>query len=358
MTMVEYKDVDVLKAAKKRISKVFDEFRRIVVSVSSGKDSSVLYHLATMEAQRRGVDIEIFFLDQEAEYRSSIEIMEQMMSAPGIIPRWYQVPALMTNATSHKEYFLYAWKEGVEWMRDKHPLAVHSISDSYPQRFYKFFSWYEEQSTEPTAFLIGLRSKESLSRFRAVTKNPGYESISWSTRTKSKYTYRFYPLYDWTFGDIWKYIHDEKIEYNRVYDWMFAKHGINMSSMRVSNLIHEKSFYALADLQEFEPDTYDKLLKRLDGVHCAALYAKDDFIFNTTKLPERFQTWKEYRDYLVETTPIDKAERYRKRFAKQVNDEITCRTQCKQVLCNDWEGSLPIRKVMTEEVRRVWKERL
>jgi predicted phosphoadenosine phosphosulfate sulfurtransferase len=358
MTMVEYKDVDVLAAATARVALVFDAFRRIVVSVSSGKDSSVLYSLALAEACRRGREVEVFFLDQEAEYQSSIDIMEGMMFAEGVIPKWYQVPADMTNATSHDEYFLHAWEEGVEWMRDKHPMSIHSISEPYPPRFYKFFPWQEERASEPTAFLVGLRSKESLTRFRAVTKNAGYRSVSWSTKTKNPLAWRFYPIYDWTFGDVWKYIRDEGIAYNRVYDWMFAKRGVNMSSMRVSNLIHEKSFYALADLQEFEPDTYDRLVKRLGGVHCAALYAKDEFVFNTSALPKRFDTWREYRDYLVETTPIDKVERYRKRFAKQATNEITCRMQCKQVLCNDWEGSLPVRKAMSEEVRRTWWERL
>lgn len=358
MAMVEYKDEDVLVAAKKRISLVFDKFKKIVVSVSSGKDSTVLYYLAMEEARKRGQIVELFFLDQEAEYQSSINIIEQMMGGEGIIPQWYQVSMLMTNATSHNDYFLNAWEDGVDWIRPKHPLAVHKINEKYPPRFYKFFDWYEKQREEPTAFLVGLRSKESLSRFRAISKNPGYENIFWSTKTKGANTFRFYPLYDWTFGDIWKYIEDNKLPYNKIYDWMFAKHGINMSSMRISNLIHEKAFYSLADLQEFEPDTFNKLIQRLGGVHCAALYAKDDLVFSISKRPRNFSSWLEYRDYLLESTPIDKIERFVKRFTKQDVNEAVCRMQCKQILLNDWEGVLNIKKGLTESVKKVWWKRL
>src|SRR5690606_24707819 len=241
---------------------------------------------------------------------------------------WFQVPILMTNATSHADYFLDAWHEGREWLRPKHELAVRETDGTHPRRFYPFFEWYERRCTEPTAFLVGLRSKESLTRFRAVTNNPGHAGLSWSTRTRSPLAFRFYPIYDWTFGDVWKFIADRGVRYNRVYDWLFVKYGVNMSTMRVSNLIHEKSFHALADLQEFEPDTYEALLRRLGGVHRAALYARDELVYSASTLPARFHSWREYRDYLLATTPTDKAARFRDRFARQKGDEATCRAQC------------------------------
>jgi predicted phosphoadenosine phosphosulfate sulfurtransferase len=358
MAIVEYKAVDVLTAARRRVAQVFDAFPHVTVSVSSGKDSTVLFHLTMAEAARRRRKVEVFFLDQEAEYDSSITRIAEMMTHPLSIPRWYQVPLLMTNATSHRSYFLHAWEEGVEWMRPKHPIAIHHIDGDYPKRFYGFFEWHERQHDTPTALLVGLRSKESLTRFRAVTRNPGYRGIPWSTKTGCSHVFRFYPIYDWTFGDVWKFIADEGVPYNRVYDWMFSKHGVNMATMRVSNLIHEKSFRALADLQEFEPDTYDRLVRRLGGVHCAALYCADEFVYAADRLPATWKTWREYRDYLLATTPIDKAEKFRKRFRSQRSDETTCRQQVKQLLLNDWENNVPVRKGMSEQVRKTWWDRL
>jgi len=340
--LVEYKDIDVLEAARQRVARVFDEFDNIVVSVSSGKDSTVLFHLAIEEAERRDRKVKVFFLDQEAEYAATVRLIDGMMRHPRVIPMWYQVPIYMTNATSHREYFLYAWGEGEEWMREKSDIAIHSLDVDYPRRFYKFFDWLETQFEEPTAMLVGIRSKESLNRFRAITRNPGYKGIWWSTKTKNPQAWRFYPIYDWCFPDIWKYIADHNLEYNPVYDQMFAKIGHNISDMRVSNLIHEKAFYCLANLQEFEPETYERLLRRLQGIHCAALYADDRQVYSADELPPHFGTWREYRDYLLDTTPTDKVERFRKRFAGQAENEAVHRHQCRQILLNDWENNVPV----------------
>lgn len=46
--------MNVLDAARARMAMVFDRFERVEVSVSGGKDSTVLLHLAQQEGLRRG----------------------------------------------------------------------------------------------------------------------------------------------------------------------------------------------------------------------------------------------------------------------------------------------------------------
>lgn len=351
---VEYKTADVLAAARERVAMVFDRFERVVVSVSGGKDSTVLRHLAVEEAARRDRKIELFFLDQEAEYASTVSLVHEWMADPRVVPRWFQVPIHMTNATSHRDYWLNAWGDGEAWMREKDPLAIHALDADYPRRFYDFFEWYERQTTEPTAFLVGLRSAESFNRFRAVTKRPGYDGISWSTKTASPHAFRFYPIYDWQFGDVWKLIVDDGLAYNTHYDRLFAKYGANEAKMRVSNLIHEKAFRCLVDLQECEPDTYERLIRRLGGVHAAALYGGEGQVFDARDLPASFASWTAYRDHLLATTPCDRIERFRKRFARQAKDEETARQQVKQILINDWEGSVPVQRAKADKLRERW----
>jgi predicted phosphoadenosine phosphosulfate sulfurtransferase len=151
---------------------------------------------------------------------------------------------------------------------------------------------------------------------------------------------------------------DESLPYNIHYDRMFAKHGENITKMRVSNLIHEQAFRCLLDLQEFEPDTYERMINRLGGVHAAALYAGERNVYDAKDRPSGFDTWSAYRDYLLDTTPTDKIGRFRKRFAKQAKDEETARRQVKQLLTNDWENSVGVGNTQKERLRELWWGRL
>lgn len=347
---------NVLEAAKKRISLIFDEFENITISISGGKDSTVMHHLFVEEAKRRNRIIDAFFLDQEAEYQGTIELMRKMMAHPNVRCKWYQVPIYMTNATSYTQEFVYAWGEGEKWVRDKEPNSIHSIEGEYPKRFYEFFPWLEAQHTEPTAYAIGLRSKESLNRFRAVTKQAGYKDILWSTKTENSLVFRFYPIYDWCFGDVFKYIHDNGLEYNSVYDKMFRLKGINIRNMRVSVLMHEKSYDCLADLQEIEPENYARMIKRIEGAHVAARYANESSVYRAHELPPAFKTWKEFRDHLLESTPYARRERFLKRFDNQDGTEHVYRQQVHQLQINDWENNVPVIRAESDDWREKWRK--
>ena len=53
-----------------------------------------------------------------------------------------------------------------------------------------------------------------------------YKDITWGKRLNKKLGhYTFYPIYDWTYLDVWKAIHDHGWSYNTVYDAMF-RYGV------------------------------------------------------------------------------------------------------------------------------------
>ncbi len=125
-------EIDVLSATQKRIAYLFDNYDNISLSFSGGKDSTALFHLVNEEAKRRDRKFILYFQDQEAEYQGTIDMMEWAMTQPNVIPLWYQVPIFMTNTASQQQLFLWAWGEGEKWVRDKHPIAIHSIGKKYP----------------------------------------------------------------------------------------------------------------------------------------------------------------------------------------------------------------------------------
>lgn len=341
----------VLAAARERVSLIFDNFEDVIVSISSGKDSTVLFYLALQEARRRNRDVTAFFLDQEAEYQASINLMRQVMKEPNVIPHWYQVPIYMTNSTSSEEFFLYAWGDGEDWVRVKEPISIHEIKENYPKRFYAFFEWYESKYPD-AAHLVGLRSEESITRFRAVTKYDGWKGLKWSTVNNN--VARFYPIYDWTVHDIWKFIYDYNLPYNKIYDLMFWDNYSIYHKMRVSNLIHEKSFRCLVDLPKFEPETYNALCKRISGIRTAARYATEKLVFDNKTLPKHYNTWKEFRDFLLKNVKNDEhKQRFTERFESQPGNEETYQAQVGQLLINDYENSTTIDTNKAEKRKRV-----
>lgn len=348
------RDKSTLIAARERISMLFDTHDTINVSVSSGKDSTVMYHLCLQEAIKRDRKIIVFFQDQEAEYQASIDLIKVQMNHPNVIPMWYQVPIYMTNSTSYSEYYLYAWGEGEKWIREKDRMAIHSIEENYKKRFYEFFKWYEKKDTS-AAYLVGLRAEESLTRFRAVTKFPGWNGLNWSSMDGD--VKKFYPIYDWTVYDVWKFIFDYNVPYNKIYDLMYKANYSIYSGMRVSNLIHEKSYKCLVDLPKFEPETYDRLCERIGGISTAARYASEKLVFSNKKLPKHYGSWKEFRDFLLVNLPEEvHRKKFNNRFEKQTENERTYQAQVGQLLINDFENSRPFDNKKDEKTKNI-KER-
>lgn len=357
----------VLDAAIERIQFVFDHFESVHVSISGGKDSTVLAHLALLEAQRRDRKIGIFFLDEEVVYQSTIDQVEYIMEdmAPDhVTPLWLQIEFNLTNATSLTETQMIPWEAGKSkiWMRPKKSYAIkfppwergsEIVADKN-----KGFGFYDvfvnfERCYQNTAFLVGLRGTEHPNRWRTVSKNPvdiDGETVFWGTKKGENYS--LYPVYDWNFHDVWKYIYDNGLRYHKVYDYQFRK-GYPINEMRISSLIHEKSFKSICDLPEFEPKTYDKLVKRAKGIVLAQETGKTAKLFRARKLPKNYNSWRDYRDFLLATHPDPKGrDVLARRFAKHLDNEYVARQQARQVILNDYENNLPVKNEV--DPRQKW----
>ena len=96
-----YLKENVWDVALQRINRIFDDFDNVVISTSGGKDSAVTMELALKVAEERGrLPLKMMFLDQEAEYRMTIEYMRKAMADPRVEPIWIQAPIKLFNATS------------------------------------------------------------------------------------------------------------------------------------------------------------------------------------------------------------------------------------------------------------------
>lgn len=331
---------DVLTAVRKRISLLFDIYDNISLSFSGGKDSTALFHLVNTEAIKRNRKFILYFQDQEAEYQGTIDLVEWAMSQPNVIPMWYQVPIFMTNAASQQQLFLWAWGEGEKWVREKHPLAIHKIDKKYPKRFHKFNLWVGQNLRKlegSCVSIVGLRAEESPDRRFVMF---GEDSELFWLRRKNE-PHKAYPIIDWRYTDVWKYLIENNLKYNKIYDKMYMLGG-DLRTFRVSNLVHEKAFRCLTDLQELEPETYDKLEERLQGVHTAAIYGKENLVYSIKELPENFKTWKEYKDFLLSSIHPELKKIFEYQWSRfgDTDDIGANKYMVKRILLCDWEGNI------------------
>ena len=340
---------NVLEAALERINFLFDEFPNIVAGISGGKDSTVVYNLTMRVARERGrLPLSVFFLDQEAEWTATIDYVRRIMHQPDVRPLWFQMPMHLDNAASFETKFLKCWdpEKESDWVHPKDPVSIKENrygTDRFAELFPAIFR--KEYAGQPLAVISGVRCEESPARLMGLTYDCTYKWVTWGKKlTPGQYT--FYPIYDWSYTDVWHAIHSEKWPYNRVYDYQY-RYGVPLNQMRVSNLHHETAVRSLFHLQEIDPPLYERLAKRLPGVDTAGKFGQD---FYARKLPFMFKDWREYRDFLIEKLVgndpkwkaqlirisakwdalLDEAPEDRQRAASVVVQSI---------LCNDYTGT-------------------
>lgn len=344
-----YTGETVLEAARKRVARIFDEFSTIYVAMSGGKDSTVVFHLVLEEARKRDrLPVKVLFIDQEAEWQATIDYVRSVMDRDDVEPHWLQVPIKISNSSSVEEEaeWLYCWKDGDDWMRPKEPDSYHENifgTDRFKDMFDAFLA--TKHPDEKACIMGGVRAEESPSRSFGLTTRPKYKEITWGKVLDGGHPhYVFYPIYDWTYKDVWKFICENELAYCRIYDYMW-QHGVAPFNMRVSNLHHETAVKSLYYMQEIEQDTWEKLSRRLGGVHVARNLGWEHMFTSVRKLPFMFRTWKEYRDHLLENliTNPEHREKYRKAFARfdrnfagMKNPDRLTKVQITTILTNDF----------------------
>lgn len=316
-----YLKKNVLDAARDRIRWIFDEFENVVASVSGGKDSTVIWELTLEIAREKGrLPLRTLFVDQEAEWSYTIDIMRYMMSHPDVEPWWYQIPIKIENSSTFESVYQNCWGVGEEWLRPK-----EEDPRTIKENTYGFETWSagmfgkiaaKDFPNQKTAFIAGVRAEEAPKRRVGLTSTATYKHVTWGAKLTNKGEYyTLYPLYDWSYTDIWKAIHEYKWVYNKVYDY-FYMYGVKTQQMRVSNLHHETAINSLFIVQEIDADVYSALTKRMKGIDAAGKIGKKDFF--PKELPYMFKSWKEYRDYLLPLLLQDEKEvvRFRNKFEK------------------------------------------
>lgn len=315
--------VNVYNAALNRLEFLFREFDQVVVSFSGGKDSGVLLNLALEHAGNSGQleKLAVYHMDYEAQYQMTTDYVDRTFSALPEHVKKYRVclPVKAQCSTSMFQSFWQPWaKEDREkWCRE---LPESSISeDNFPWDFDYEVSDYDFNiqfakaisKEKKTCFLIGIRTQESLHRWKAVNKfddRNEYKSQNYTT-VISKNCINAYPIYDWQVEDIWTANARFGWDYNKLYD-LFYQAGVPLNAMRVASPFNDCAQESLKLYKAIDPNNWGKMIGRVNGVNFTGLYGGTTAMgWNTITKPAHF-TWREYMYFLLDTLPEETRENY------------------------------------------------
>ena len=316
--------IDVLTAARQRIADVFDEFDRVYVSFSAGKDSTVMLHLVEQEARARGRRFGLLLVDLEGQYRETIDHAHATFDRLVDITDqyWVALPIILRNAVSVYEPRWTCWEPGREdvWIR---PRPERAIGDpgffpffvpgmEFEEFVPEFGEWYAQG--QRTACLVGIRADESLNRFRTIasTSKTTLGGRQWTSLVTPN-VYNAYPIYDWKTEDVWAW-HGKNpdADYNRLYDLM-GMAGLTIHQMRICQPYGDDQRRGLWLFHLIEPDTWARVVARVSGANSGALYVTERGNVSGYARISRpdGHTWKSFAQLLVDSMPPQMSAHYR-----------------------------------------------
>jgi predicted phosphoadenosine phosphosulfate sulfurtransferase len=327
-TLKKYHDDNVLLAAEKRIAFVFDNFERIYLSFSAGKDSTVMLHLVMAEARRRQRKIGLLLVDLEAQYKLTMDHAAKCFAEYADVaePYWICLPIALRNAVSNYQPQWLAWdpSKRQDWVRE-FP-ETPAITDPATLPFFQsgmefeefvplFGEWYTQGKT--CACFVGIRTDESLNRFRtiALKTKVKFKEQNYTTKVTDN-VFNVYPIYDWSVSDVWRYHYiNPTLAINQVYEQMH-KAGLSPSQMRICQPYGDDQRRGLWLYHILEPATWYRVVSRVNGVNSGALYIQESGNmtgYAKISKPDN-HTWKSFCNLLLSSLPKATQDHYIVKF--------------------------------------------
>lgn len=310
--------MNVYEACMQRLELVFNEFDNISVSFSGGKDSGLLLNLCIQYIRQNNLKrkISVLHLDYEAQYELTAKYVSDMLASNADILDVYRVcvPFKVPTCTSMTQSYWRPWEESKRdiWVSQM-PKGTFTTVDFpfYNERMWdyefqeRFSQWlHDRNKADRTAVLVGIRTQESLNRWRAIHSDRNYrdyKGIKW-TREIYQDVYNAYPIFDWTTEDVWIANAKFHFPYNHLYD-LFYQAGVGIHQMRVASPFLSEGQETLALYRVIEPHTWGKLVSRVNGVNFTGIYGGTTAMgWKSITLPEG-HTWESYMYFLLSTLP-------------------------------------------------------
>jgi predicted phosphoadenosine phosphosulfate sulfurtransferase len=298
------------------------------VSFSGGKDSGVMLQLAVELARTKKRTFSVLFIDWEAQFTCTIDYIDTCRRQYHDVVDsfyWVALPLTTQNSVSQYQPEWVCWAPDVRWIRQPPADAIQDPS-FFP--FYRHAMTFEDfvpafadwfAGNKSAAMLVGIRTDESLNRYRAISslqKMRYSNDKPWTTASLAGHSWNVYPIYDWKTADIWTWYGKTGNVYNRLYDLMYQA-GVPLRSMRICEPFGPEQRQGLWLYHILEPEQWMLLCQRVEGANSGLIYGNqtgDFFAHRGLRKPGQ-HSWKSYAYFLLNSITPEVAEHYRNKIA-------------------------------------------
>lgn len=306
---------NVFDAALLRLDDLFNTFDTVCISLSGGKNSTVLLHLAAAVARVNNKKLTVLFIDREAHHPRTIEHIHEMKNLYANVINefyWIALPLTTVGESAEQKQEWISWEEGVEWWRAPPQEAIthgnlfsfYHTAMAYEAFICGFINWLSDG--KPLAFVSGMTT-DSLLGHDTLSSLANSHMPHPKTTEQPQYAdaiHSFFPLFDWLPQDIWLFNSLSRAIYNPLYDLMYRT-GAPLHHMK----IHEP--FELMVTPDSQTPSFE---------HPRVNNGNKNLVVSEVKYQKTLnQTWHSYASFLLNTMPRKIAEQYRENIMRYQN---------------------------------------
>ena len=231
---------NLVQKTKQEIQIVCQNYSRIGVSFSGGKDSGCMLDLMISVCPEKVIPV---FFDSDGVWQSSYDLIVELEQK-------YKTKIQVIKANF-----------GYKKCWDKSLISKEVLTDSFLNKVIVYDNAIKAKNDFNLDLqCIGIRADESKNRkirFRA------YENHRYTQKTG---IYQFAPLEKWSKNDVWAYLLSNNIPYNSVYHKFSEVFGEHFTNYRVDSYLEQISIAkgSFKVLRQYYPQEYAECVKYLE----------------------------------------------------------------------------------------------
>lgn len=269
-----------------RLISLYADGHELVVSFSAGKDSGVCLELCILAAQATGrLPVKVIMRDEEIMYPGTYEYAARVAARSEVDFHWIYCNQPIINVFNRQMPYWWVFDPELppeQWVR-RPPETAYRIPE-------QSIEWMTIPSRFPPApgknlyAVIGLRVAESRGRLYGL-----FSSGSYVTKPNKQGVRNVRPIYDWSDGDVWRFLSEQKADYNEAYDQMHRL-GMARTRLRIAPpTMNGAGAEALKIASQAWPRWFDAVCDRCPGVRIGAHFGSA--VLKPRKRPN--ETWQE-----------------------------------------------------------------